>query len=534
MLMTKRTLLEGGVSALTGFTLGFDSFAQGTPGAQAPLVIGSTQVPRHFNGAVQSGIATAMVSAQVFASPLRYDDNWNPQPYLAKSWEVAEDGLSVTLNLVDNAVFHDGHPLTSEDIAFSIGVIKADHPFKTMMAPVSTVETPDAHTVIIRLSQPHPALLLAMSPALMPILPKHIYGDGQDVKSHPANLKPIGCGPYRFVEYKQGETITLEKFDKFFIAGRPKLDRIVFRLIPDPTSLVLAAERGEVSVLPFIYGTRNIERLTKAPVLTVTNKGFEGIGPLNWLAFNTAKKPLDDIRVRKALSYAANRDFVTSKLLGGTATPATGPIVPGSPFYEPNVELYKYDVSKAEKLLDDAGLKKNADGTRFSLSIDYIPGDNEQQRNIAEYLRSAYKRIGVALEVRAAPDFPTWASRISSFDFDLTMDDVFNWGDPVIGVARTYLSSNIRKGVIWSNTQSYANPKVDQLLNDAAIELDRGKRKTLYSTFQKIVVDEVPIFFINVAPYHVAFNKRLADLPESIWGVLSPLDELYWSSAPKI
>ncbi|CAN5436199.1 hypothetical protein BH11PSE4_BH11PSE4_22580 [soil metagenome] len=126
------------------------------------LVIATTQVPRHFNGAVQSGLATAMPSTQIFASPLRYDDNWNPKPYLAESWDVAPDGLSVTLHLVKNAVFHDGVPVTSEDVAFSIMTIKANHPFQTMLAAVDKVETPDPYTAIIRLAHPHPALLLAM------------------------------------------------------------------------------------------------------------------------------------------------------------------------------------------------------------------------------------------------------------------------------------------------------------------------------------------------------------------------------------
>lgn len=159
------------------------------------LVIASTQVPRHLNGAVQSGIATAVPSTQIFASPLRYDENWEPQPYLAESWTVAEDGMSVTLNLVQNATFHDGKPVTSEDVAFSIMTTKENHPFKSMFAPVSTIDTPDAHTVVINLDKPHPALLLALSPALAPVLPKHIYGDGQDAKSHPANSAPVGPAP---------------------------------------------------------------------------------------------------------------------------------------------------------------------------------------------------------------------------------------------------------------------------------------------------------------------------------------------------
>ncbi len=525
MMITKRSFFGICLSALAVVAISPQALAQSAP----PVVIGTSQVPRHFNGAIQSGVATAMISTQVFASPLRYDENWNPQPYLAQSWEVSEDGLVVTLHLVRNAVFHDGQPVTSEDVAFSIELIKANHPFKTMLEPVASVDAPDAYTVVIHLSRPHPALLLAMSPPLMPILPKHVYAGG-DIQTNPANLKPIGSGPFRLTDYKQGEYVELERFDKFFIPGRPKLDKLIYKIIADETSIVLSAERGEINIFPFVTGVHDIDRLSKAPNLFVTPKGNEGTGPLNWLAFNTAKKPLDDVRVRRAIAYAVNRDFIVGKLMGGRAQPATGPIVPTSPFAEPDVETYKVDLAKSEQLLDEAGLKKGADGTRFNLTIDYLPGGVEQQKNVAEYLRAQLKRVGIALEVRSAPDFPTWAKRVSNWDFDLTMDAVFNWGDPVIGVARTYLSSNIRKGVIWSNTQQYNNPKVDELLNKAAVETDPAKRKALYSEFQKIVVSDVPIYFVNVLPYYTAIDKKLTNLPLSIWGVMSPLDELDWAN----
>ena len=497
------------------------------------LVIASTQIPRHFNGAVQSGLATAMPSTQIFASPLRYDDNWNPQPYLAKSWEVSPDGLSVTLKLIDNALFHDGKPVTSEDVAFSIMTIKANHPFQSMLAAVDKVDTPDPLTAIIRLKHPHPALLLAMSPALMPIIPKHVYGDGQDVKAHPANLKPIGSGPYRLTEYKQGEFYTLEKFDKFFIPGRPKLDKIVVKLVSDSNAAVVSLERGDINLLPFVSNTRDIDRIEKMANVTITDKGFAGVGPINWLAFNTRKKPLDDVRVRQAIAYAANREFIVSKLMNGKPKMATSPIAPGSPLLAPDIEMYKLDLAKSQKLLDEAGYPKAADGSRMNLTIDFIPGDEEQQRNVAEYLRSQLKRVGINLEVRAAPDFPTWAQRIANYDFDLTMDNVFNWGDPVIGVNRTYLSSNIRKGIIWSNTQQYSNPKVDELLAAGAEEKSPEKRKAIYAEFQKQVVNDVPIYFINSAPYRNAFAKGLDNLPTTIWGVMSPLDDIYWKEKPK-
>ncbi|MFP5406255.1 MAG: ABC transporter substrate-binding protein, partial [Gammaproteobacteria bacterium] len=217
------------------------------------LVLGNTQIARHLNGAVQSGIATAFPSTQLFASPLRFDDKWNPQPYLAESWKLADDGKSLTLNLRKNAVFHDGQPVTSEDVAFSIMAIKANHPFTTMFSRVEKVDTPDPHTAIIRMSEPHPAIVLAMSPALCPILPKHIYGDGQDLKSHPRNSQNVvGSGPFKLVEHDPGRRIVMERFDKFFLEGKPYLDKVVISINPDSSSLMLGLERGDIQMLPMV------------------------------------------------------------------------------------------------------------------------------------------------------------------------------------------------------------------------------------------------------------------------------------------
>ena len=170
-------------------------------------------------------------------------------------------------------------------------------------------------------------------------------------------------------------------------------------------------------------------------------------------------------------------------------------------------------------------------GDGMDLTVDYIPGPAEQQKNVAEYLKSQLKKIGINVEVRAAPDFPTWAKRISTYDFELTMDIVFNWGDPVIGVHRTYLCTNIREGVIWSNTQQYCNQRVDEILNAAAVELDAEKRKALYAEFQQIVAGDLPIYWINSLPYHTAHDKRLGNPPTGIWGAMHPMDRVHWAEA---
>jgi peptide/nickel transport system substrate-binding protein len=491
------------------------------------LVIGYTQTPRHLNGAVQSGVATALPSAQLFASPLRFDDQWNPQPYLAEKWSLAPDGKSLTLNLRRNAVFHDGKPITSDDVAFSIMAIKANHPFTSMLAPVEKVDTPDPYTAIIRMSTPHPAIVLAMSPALCPILPKHIYGDGQDLKSHPRNTANIvGSGPFRFVEFQPGQRVVLERFDKFFLPGKPYLDKLVIDYTPDASSLMLGFERGTIQMLPFVSVPSDLRRLADNPQVTLTPKGYDGIGALNWLAFNTARKPFSDVQVRKAIATAIDKNFITKALMGGFAKPADGPIVASSPFATTDLVRYPVDLKKAAAMLDAAGYKAGPNGERFRLTIDYAPGADDQQKTVAEYVRAQLKKIGVTAEVRASADFPAWAQRMATKDFDLSMDVVFNWGDPVIGVHRTYLSTNI-KPIVWTNTQSYRNPKVDELLDTAAGLLDPAQRKASYAAFQKIVTDDVPILFINQIPYHTAVSKKVGNVPATIWGPLAPYDEVY-------
>ena len=526
-ILTRRDALAAAGAMLAAAGLPLDALAVEDVKKGGTLVIGSTQVPRHLNGAVQSGVATAMPGTQIFASPLRFDDKWQPQPYLAESWKLADDGKSLTLNLRKNALFHDGKPVTSADVAFTVMAIKANHPFKTMMGPVEKVDTPDAHTAIIRMATPHPAIVLCMSPALCPILPKHIYDDGQDLKNHPRNSKDvIGSGPFKVVEFTPSQRTVMEKFDKFFLPGKPYLDKIVININPDGSTLMLGFERGDLQLYPFVSLPTDLKRVSANKNATLTSRGYEGIGPINWMAFNLAKKPLSDLAVRKAIAMSIDKKFITKVLMGGFAVVDDGPIVPSSPFAVTDVVLYPLDLKKAAEMLDGAGYKAGANGERFKLTIDYLPGQDDQQKNVAEYVRGQLKKVGIAVEVRASADFPAWAKRMATHDFDMSMDAVFNWGDPVIGVARTYLSTNI-KPIVWTNTQSYNNPKVDELLEAAGTQLDPTKRKALYATFEKIVTDELPIDFINVIPYHTAASKRVGNLPTTIWGPMSPMDEVY-------
>jgi peptide/nickel transport system substrate-binding protein len=495
-------------------------------GGAGTLVVGFSAVPRHLNSAVQSGLATGIPAAQIFASPLRFDDGWTPQPYLAESWVFQDDDRSLLLKLRAGATFHDGKPITSEDVAFSIMTIKANHPFQSMFEPVERVDTPTPQLAIIRLKAPHPAILLALSPPFCPIIPKHVFGDGQDVKTHARNTLPVGSGPYKVVEFKPREAIVLERYDGFFLKDRPKFDKVIFRIIPDTSAQAIALERGEIDLLPGSVTLSQFNQLKNAPDVVMSRKGGDAIGPMGWLALNLKRKPYDDVRVRQALAYAIDKEFIVKQLQQSTTKVATGPIAQGSPFYSDKVEIYKIDLKKSAALLDAAGLKADGAGKRFAMTLDYLPNTPDNSQTVAEYLRAQLKKVGVEVTVRTSPDFPTWAKRVSTGDFDATMDGAFNYGDPVIGVHRTYLSSNIKPGVIWSNTQSYSNPKVDELLAQATIERDIEKRKKLYADFQRQVVQDLPVIFTHVWAQGYAARKDLVGVPQSIWAPMAPYDTL--------
>ncbi len=482
----------------------------------------------HFNPAIASGTPTGIPGTQLFAALLRFDDQWNPQPYLAKSFKVADDGLSVTLKLRENAVFHDGHPITSEDVAFSIATIKANHPFKTMYGAVESVETPDPMTAVVKLSKPHPAILLAMSSQLGVVIPKHVYGNTDNIRKHPQNSQNVvGSGPFVLKEHKPGEYVIMERFDKYFLDGKPYLDRIVYKKMKETTNRIIAMEKGEADLTAFETEPQMLARLKKSKHLGLTPDGYSAIGPLEWLAFNTERPPFNDKRVRKALAYGVDKEFIIKVVFGGFAQRSVGPIHPGSIFASDAVESYNYDPKKAMALLDEAGYKPDSDGVRIKTTLDYIPAGSTWKRK-AEVIKAQFKKIGVDVTIKASADFRGWLKTVTQHNFDMTLDSVFNWGDPVIGVHRTYLSSNIRKGVPWHNTQQFKNADVDAIMEKAGTEFDIEKRKALYADMAKMVVDEAPIAYLHTSPYHTIYNKRVGNPPiNSIWGTCAPWDEVY-------
>ncbi len=488
------------------------------------------QFPPHFNSALRSGVTIMNPGSQIFVSLVLINEKFQPEPYLAKSWDISPDGMAYTFHLEEGTQFHDGKPVTSKDVAFSLNVSKNNHPFGPyMFGAVDHVETPDKYTVVIKLKQPHPALMIAVTLPFMPILPEHVYGEhAGPIKKNPANIQAIGSGPFKVAEYNPGKSYILERNENFFREGRPYLDRIIFKLIKTPSATLIALKNKEVHS----YGDGDpqvIARMKQNKMLVVDNRGIGGIGSTDFIEFNLRNKYLKDKRVRQAIAYAIDRDFITQKLHRGLTKISTGPIPSDNPFYSKDVNLYKYNPEKANQILDDAGYKRGADGMRFELGLIYMPAIPYAQKMIAEYMKPQLKKIGIKVNLKAPADFMDWYRTLAGWKHEMATSNVFMWGDPVIGTHRMYMSTNI-KNLVWTNTAGYVNKEVDDILNKAAVENDPAKRKALYAKFQKIINEDLPYYNTIEDNFHVGRHKDLRGYPTGIWGGFGiyPLDGVYW------
>ena len=323
---------------------------------------------------LHSAFEVGLVSSQIFASLVRLDENNRPVPYLAESFSISDDGLAYTFNLAKNATFHDGKPVTSADVAFSLGLVKELHRFgPQMFGPVETVETPDDHTVIFRLSKRHgPLLVAATTPRQLPIMPKHVYGDG-DFMKHPAHKNPVGSGPFVLKEFKTDQYYIVERNPNHFIEGLPHLDQIIYKLVKDKTARRIGLQRDEFQLADAsgVMRLTDIDEFKKIDHLALTEmKSVSGSSIV--LEFNNREGPLADKAVRQAIAYGIDRAYISDVLHAGYTKPSQGPLPFTNIFDNPDITGYPYDVDKANALLDEAGYPAGDDGIRFELGLIYI------------------------------------------------------------------------------------------------------------------------------------------------------------------
>ncbi|MCW3473294.1 ABC transporter substrate-binding protein [Limobrevibacterium gyesilva] len=455
---------------------------------------------------------SAFVGSKINEGLLSFGRDLKPRPMLAESWEVSPDGLTYVFRLRRNAAWHDGRPFTSADVVYSITEFlpKVFSRSRAVFTNVDRVTAVDAHTVELKMKHPFPGLLTVFERSGGTMVPRHIY-EGTDPYRNPANEKPIGTGPFKFAEWRRGSFIRLERNENYWQPDRPYLDEIYFHVVPDANGRSVAFETGQVDVLRGgDVEWFEVRRLARLPEVEVTEAGWEFLSPLAWFNLNLRNPPLNDVRFRRALSHAIDRNFIVRTIFAGFGTPCDGPMTRGMAFSDPAAwTTYKYDTRAAIALLDEMGLRPGRDGIRAELRFLPLPY-GETWLRLGDYLRERLRAIGIRLNVTPV-DMPTLVQRVNAGDFDIFSNFVYMLPDPAMNFTQVYRSDMKAIGTS-SNLGGYDNPELTAMLLRAERTQDRAERQRLYTEIQKILTRDVPILWTHEIGFLTLHRKKVRNL----------------------
>jgi peptide/nickel transport system substrate-binding protein len=436
------------------------------------------------------------------------DANGEPVPGLAESWDITEDGAVYTFDLVDGVVWHDGEPFTSADVKFAFEEVILQFHSRSAASignTIESIETPDENTVVFRFTEPYAPLLQQLNVTEAPIVAQHIY-EGTDPNENPANLEPVGTGPFRFVSYTPDSEIRLERNPDYFKDGLPLLDEVVMRVIPDGASQMIALEAGEVDWVWGVPGP-DLARIEADPAYsfleTANNPG--GQNCIMTVSFNLDMPMLQDPSVRRALAMGVDRQQFLDNVLFGQGAVATAPIHSGIGFaHSDGLSMPEPDPGAAMAMLEESGWIDDGSGTRVAQGVAGVDDGTPLAFRFLHFPNfAAYGELfraqlaGIGADVELVPlEPPVFAETVFvERDFDTNIISFCNGTDPEIGVKRMYISSNIQP-IPFSNSSAYANDDIDRLFAEGATTVSPGARSGIYREIQEILVDELPYLWI--------------------------------------
>lgn len=449
--------------------------------------------------------------------PINIDADGEYYGELAESWDVSDDGLTWTLAIRDGATFHDGEPVTAEDVAFTIQLYKdtEDFPFLPSYATYfETIEAPDERTVVLTTAEPLGNFEANM--VFMYVLPEHIWADVDDPVAF-ENEDMIGSGPFQLAEYSQGEFVELESYADYW-GTAASVDGVIFQTISNPDARVTALTTGDVDAITEFPATA-VSQLQNAENVQVHIADIAAGGAFRDVFFNivadedcppedgvcSGHPALKDLAVRQALATAVDKQQIIDVATLGTSSPGLSLVPPGlGDFYAGDVEDYPYDPTAAGQMLEDAGyVDSDGDGVRECLSdqdcetltfrFNYADDIDTAPRE-AELLQGMWREIGVEIQIQGLDPDTLTSVCCPTFDYDIML---WGWGsdpDPafLLGVA---LCSEIGSG--FSET-GYCNPQFDDLYAAQGVETDLAARTEMIHEMQRILVEDVPY----IIPYY--------------------------------
>lgn len=466
--------------------------AEGARGGTLNFGIASGDVTVGVDPQVIQGQRTEWVLGQIAEGLVNRDVAGNPVPWLAKSWTIEDEGRVYRFTLRPGVAFHNGRPMTAEDVKFSIKRIqdpKTASFQRQQMAIVQAIETPDPQTVVMRLKEPFSPFIAYLSGLTATVIAKECVRDDGSI------TQPIATGPFRLVDWQRNGPVTLARHDGYWQTGLPHLDRIVFKPLPDEATRLVALRTGQVD---FIEGLppQLVPRL-----LANQNRGFVlSVTPgTTWhmAIMNTTRPPFDDVRVRQAVRLAIDRQQMALARTAGLGRAAADTWPEGS-FWSTGEPPPKRDVARAKALLAEAG---HPGGLRFTIEVRDVFLDD------AQVLQQQLKEAGLDATLRVV-DWAALRPEMMKHTYDMVVSSAGAYADPDSRYGRFYTAA----GAANYFAGGYHNDEIDKLLEQGRVLSDPGQRKPIYRRIEDIIQNEAPHVILYIAPAAYAWSNRLQDL----------------------
>lgn len=481
----KLTLIAAALFASTGLLTACapsapaEGTGNGADGNDDTFVVAIPANPPHFNMGITTDAGSTFVSRSIYDPLVHLTKEYEIAPGLAKSWTSNEDSTEFTFSLEEDVTWHDGEPFTSADVKFYFDEAMALHPLGARIAELYLeTATPDEHTAIVRLKEPFAPLVQAMSAHAM--LPAHIFA-GTDLVANPANLEPVGTGPFEFDSFVSGESVTVVRNEDYWgeLGG---VDRVIYRVMPDANARALAFQSGEVD-LPIRLPLNQMEQLESDERFA-----FETATMAEHLYgfFNTRNPIVNDSAVRAALFRAIDRESIAERVFLGTGTPSTGP-VPNQVTWaldpsEDYTEEFGFDLDEAAAMLDEAGYPEAADGSRFSIRLNVMSSE-PLLVSAADLIKANLAEIGVKVELVSQETAVYTEKVFTNHEFDLTLLNLGAFADPSLGVARAFVCNP--ENLAFRNPTGVCDETIDAAFNAAASLTDPSDRVAAFADAAK-------------------------------------------------
>ncbi|MCX5649516.1 MAG: peptide-binding protein [Planctomycetota bacterium] len=459
--------------------------------------------PQTLNPLCSKDVYATIIHDYIFESLIERDlDTLEWKGLLAERWEVSPDGLTITFHLDPKARFSDGQSVTADDVVFTIQTIQNPEidcsNLRSYYADCARCEKVDDRTVRFVWNKPY-FKSLEVSGAFAPILPKHVYAFKTPQEFNDIVDRLAGTGRYRFVRWKTGQSIVLERNPNYW-GGRPAIERIEYRFILEDQAAVQAFLAGELDDLPVIpeWWVKLGQRADAGKAFQMLRYAVPANGYM-YIAWNNARPLFADPRVRRAMTCLIDRDGILQHIFSGIGRPVTGPFWNQAPQYDASIQPWPYDRPEAQRLLKEAGWEdRNGDGwledargkrLQFELAT---TATNPVARDIVRLLEPEFRSAGIELVGRFT-EWSVFVTKLDNRDYDAIM---LGWTGTVEDDPYQIWHSSQIEGR-GSNHVGFRNADADRLIEEARAELDPARRNALYHRFHRIVHEEQPYTFMR-------------------------------------